>query len=893
MGLAGASGCGKTTTALALMRLLPYNGRIVRGSISFEGRDLVPVPEDSMRAIRWKEMSIVFQGAMNSLNPAQRICRQIAEPIMLHEEAEPEASFKRAGDLLELVGISRNRLSDYPHEFSGGMRQRVMVAMALACTPKLVIADEPVPALDVMIQAQILDLLERLRRELHLAMILISHDLSVLADTCEQVTIMYAGKTMESGKTMDLFTDPKHPYTQGLGRLPGHPRTEEHARSDSGRRPEPHLASERLRLPSPVQVCVRPVHEGGARTDRIVRGTPRSMFPVPAGHRGAPTTDRDHRSLIRIRNLKVWFPLRKGLLRELAGGKPLWVRAVDGVDLDIRRGEVFCLVGESGCGKTSTGKAILKLVEATDGDILLEMPEGEARAYEDVRRRPDDPEARKTLDGLRRKYSVTWKESLPWTVGQALKSAGAFLAAVFLAIVAPSLLLAAVVEPFGDPWSTIGLCVSIGLILGLIGSLPPTRLSRRTRVILTLLTLGSIIVAPISALSLHRALVGDVSRFDVGSALATPWTQELAAMLVGFAFGAIAAGGSSSLLLDWRERSEGMAGIHMRSIRRRLQLIVQDPYESLNPKQSVYEIVSEPLAVNRISTNPGETSALVREALTDVGLRPPEEFLFRFPHELSGGQRQRVSIAAALVLQPDFIVADEPVSMLDVSIRTEILQVMMELRTRRGITYLFITHDLSLAWVLADRIAVMYLGKIVEMGTTEQVIGHPMHPYTKALISVVPSPDPRHKVERIILKGERPDPSDIPPGCRFHPRCPFAFERCGWTAEEVADQLRWLKARGMLASASGVDISEAGNGRLWIGGGGADAPVHGLHDLRSDHTHPLLPVLVIASVHATNGFVELSLHASSEPPLLEIEPGNSVACHLVSPPATVSESLTA
>jgi len=569
------------------------------------------------------------------------------------------------------------------------------------------------------------------------------------------------------------------------------------------------------------------------------------------------------------------------------------VRAVDGVDLDIRRGEVFCLVGESGCGKTSTGKAILKLVEATDGDILLEMPEGEARAYEDVRQRPDDPEARKTLDGLRRKYSVTWKESLPWTVEQALKSAGAFLAAVFLAIVAPSLLLAAVVEPFGDPWSTIGLCVSIGLILGLIGSLPPTRLSRRTRVILTLLALGSIIVAPISALSLHRALVGDVSRFDVGAALATPWTQELAAMLVGFAFGAIAAGGSSSLLLDWRSRSEGMAGIHMRSIRRRLQLIFQDPYESLNPKQSVYEIVSEPLAVNRISTNPGETSALVREALTDVGLRPPEEFLFRFPHELSGGQRQRVSIAAALVLQPDFIVADEPVSMLDVSIRTEILQVMMELRTRRGITYLFITHDLSLAWVLADRIAVMYLGKIVEMGTTEQVIGHPMHPYTKALISVVPSPDPRHKVERIILKGERPDPSDIPPGCRFHPRCPFAFERCGWTAEEVADQLRSLKAGGMLATASGVDLSDAGNVRLSMGGGGPDALVRELNALVSERRETLLPLKGIAAVHATNGFVELSLHASSEPPLLEIEPGNSVACHLVSPPATVSESLTA
>jgi oligopeptide/dipeptide ABC transporter ATP-binding protein len=293
----------------------------------------------------------------------------------------------------------------------------------------------------------------------------------------------------------------------------------------------------------------------------------------------------------------------------------------------------------------------------------------------------------------------------------------------------------------------------------------------------------------------------------------------------------------------------------------------------------VYDIVSEPLVVNRLTRHRSETTARVEKALYDSGLRPARDFLFRFPHELSGGQRQRVSIAGALVLEPDFLVADEPVSMLDVSIRTEIIELLLQLRKERGLTYLFITHDLSLAWVLADRIGVMYLGKIVEQGPTRELILHPRHPYTQALISVVPVPDPDVKHERIILKGERPDPSDIPPGCRFHPRCPVAFERCGWTSQEILETLRGLSQDDASKDLKGLTP----NGPLALSWGNAPKDTDAwLKELVALHSDAHRALKAITSIEQSPAGVKVQLHDPQEPVLREVAADTLVACHLYS-----------
>ena len=338
------------------------------------------------------------------------------------------------------------------------------------------------------------------------------------------------------------------------------------------------------------------------------------------------------KDILVVKDLQVWFPMRTGFIQSLVSKEQRWVKAVDGVSFNIKDREIFCLVGESGCGKTTTGKAILRLVEPTGGKV---------------------------------KY-------------------------------------------YGEGKNTL----------------------------------------------MKEMLDDAVSKGKV--------TKEQAAKMM-------AEGG-----LDVRALQKG----RMKRLRQKMQIIFQDPYESLNPKQSIYDIIAEPLVVNGIGANEAEREKRVVKALDDAGLRPPKDFMWRYPHEVSGGQRQRVGIAGALVLQPEFLVADEPVSMLDVSIRSEILKLMLDLREQKGLAFLFITHDLGVAYVFSDRIGIMYLGKIVELGPTEDVVKQPKHPYTKALISVVPTPDPEMRRDKIILKGERPDPANIPPGCRFHPRCPFVMDIC-------------------------------------------------------------------------------------------------------------------
>ena len=601
IGMAGESGCGKTTVALSLLRLLPATARL-SGQILFKGDDVIGLGWQKLRTVRWAEASVVFQGAMSALNPVRTIGEQIREPIVLHEKASRHDAAARAAQLLDSVGVPARRHASYPHELSGGQRQRVMIAMALACRPDLIIADEPTTALDVIVQAQVLALLTGLVRERQISMIVISHDLSVLGETCDRLAVMYAGRLAEVGPSRQVLGEPRHPYTAILSRafprtgdpasrlapagLPGEPpdlRDDLPGCPFAPRCPEavPDCRTHDIELwpagPRRESACIMVLGDYAAARD--AKSTPPEPEPPePAGPepgRAFPAADP---ALLEARGLRVVFPARRGHAA---------ARAVDDVNLRIRRGEILALIGESGCGKSTLARALVGLVPPTAGEVRY--------------------------DGAALRYS----------------------------------------------------------------------------------------------------------------------------------------------------------GAALRSHRRHVQLVLQDPAGALNPRQTVFDAVAEGPRLHGMRAG---LTGRVHEALAQAGLRPPEQFIARYPHELSGGQQQRVVIAGALALDPAVIVADEPVSSLDASVRGEILKLILDLRDRLSLAALIVSHDLGVAWNVADRIAVMYLGRIVEAGTVSEVLLRPRHPYTQALISVLPDADRDRPTA--ILAGEPPDPTAIPSGCRFHPRCP-------------------------------------------------------------------------------------------------------------------------
>jgi oligopeptide/dipeptide ABC transporter ATP-binding protein len=614
------------------MKLLGNVGHITGGSIRLNGLDIVPLGEKEMQSVRGNEVAMIFQDPMTSLNPTMTIGHQIAEGVRVHRHVSQKEAMDRALEVLTTVGMPRpaERLHYYPHQLSGGLRQRVMIAMALACEPKLLIADEPTTALDVTIQAQILNLLDELRERLNMAIILITHDLGVIAGRTDRVLVMYGGKIVEEARTEALYSHTRHPYssallqsipkldqdsTQRLYNIPGVPPDLSKTITSCRFNPRCPRATDRCRSEEPMMTvtpddeghffaCFNPVGE-------IVREGHSSRLVATAPERGQALERANQRvdflaqkpPIVELVNVVKEFSIASKVSISRRTGS---VKAVSDVSFSVRQGETFGLVGESGCGKTTIGRLIVGLERPDTGKILFE--------------------------------------------GQSSGS-----------------------------------------------------LSRRNQ----------------------------------------------------------------------------------RARRRDLQIMFQDPYASLDPRMRIGRILREPLAVQKMGSRT-EQNAKVANMLVEVGL--PESAATKYPHEFSGGQRQRIGFARALMLSPKLIIADEPVSALDVSIQAQLLNMMKALQESFGLSYVVISHDLAVVKYLADRIGVMYLGKLVEVGPAFAIYERPAHPYTQALIDAIPIVDPTQaKAEgRQFLKGELPSVIDPPSGCRFRTRCTFAQDIC----KEVEPELR-------------------------------------------------------------------------------------------------------
>ena len=618
--IVGESGCGKSVTALSIIQLVAQPaGFIADGAIYYKGQDLTRLSEVEKRKVQGNDIAMIFQEPMTSLNPVFTIGNQISEAIQEHQNLRGAAARNAAIEMLDLVGIpeSAARYDEYPHQMSGGMKQRVMIAMALSCRPGLLIADEPTTALDVTIQAQILELIQRLQQELQMAVLLITHDLGVVANIADRVAVMYAGKIAEMGTWEQLYETPQHPYTvKLLESTPARDKRGTALHTITGRVPKATEYNDGCRFadrcPKVMDGCdhiVPTLHTVNGSEHNVACHLYNPEPPFFAGSQSAttvnneiPTTDNRQPITIppamsppqlQVKDLCVHYPIQKGIFKRTVG----YVYAVDDVTLDIPRGKTLALVGESGSGKTSFGKAILRLGVPVEGDLVY--------------------------DGVN---------------------------------------------------------------------------------------------------------------------IATTTRQQ------------------------------------MHPYRKRMQIIFQDPYASLNPRMTVGAIIQEGMQTHGIGASDEERQARVAELMRRVGLSP--DMVTRYPHEFSGGQRQRIGIARCLAVDPEFIVCDEATSALDVSVQAQILNLLKSLQVDFNLTYLFITHNLSVVEYFADEVAVMYLGKIVERGTTEEIFDSPKHPYTRALLSAVPKMDEQTGVEKIRLEGDVPSPINRPVGCHFHPRCPEVMPVC-------------------------------------------------------------------------------------------------------------------
>jgi len=601
-GLVGESGSGKTVTALSILRLLQKPaGYIAGGEIHLGDQNLLDLPLPEMRKVRGARVSMIFQEPMTSLNPVFTVGNQVAEAILLHDKGTKRSAMQKTLKLFMEVGIPapEQRIHEYPHQLSGGMKQRVMIAMALACQPDLIVADEPTTALDVTTQAQVLAVLKELKTKKGASILLVTHNLGLVRQYADRVGVMYAGKIVEIADTRTLLNSPCHPYTQKLlESIPSRATRGKDLNIIQGNVPAATEYGEGCTfLPRcPVgdpEICGKefpPVEEvkPGQIAACYKKGSYVGIKNIRPSIRRSDSSSEEE-ILVEAREVDIHFPIKKGFLKKTVG----YVKAVDGFSLKIPLGKTTALVGESGCGKTTFGKALVNLLKIRQGEI---------------------------------QYGDT------------------------------------IIQGKGKP---------------------PAKF-----------------------------------------------------------------------------------------IHQNIQMIFQDPYSSLNPRMKVADLVSEGVKAQGIPFS----DAKLTDLLIQAGL--PPDSVFKYPHEFSGGQRQRICIARALAVEPNFLICDEATSALDVSVQAQILNTLRSIQKRKNLTYLFITHDLGVVEYLADYIAVMYLGRIVEEGPLEEVLDNPRHPYTQALLSAVPRVEEDTGKEKIFLEGDVPSPINPPSGCHFHPRCPHATSEC-------------------------------------------------------------------------------------------------------------------